>query len=80
MIEESGIVIAGTPAECLAQLDEVLRLAKPYRFDIVDMASPLGAGLERGDRHHMPRDFARARAPFERLWRKLIMEQVPRRR
>jgi alkanesulfonate monooxygenase SsuD/methylene tetrahydromethanopterin reductase-like flavin-dependent oxidoreductase (luciferase family) len=41
-IEESGIVIAGTPAECLAQLDEVLRLAKPYRFDIVDMASPLG--------------------------------------
>ena len=42
MIEESGIVIAGTPAECLAQLDEVLRLAKPYRFDIVDMASPLG--------------------------------------
>ena len=42
MIEESGIVVAGAPAECLAQLDEVLRLAKPYRFDIVDMASPLG--------------------------------------
>jgi alkanesulfonate monooxygenase SsuD/methylene tetrahydromethanopterin reductase-like flavin-dependent oxidoreductase (luciferase family) len=42
MIKESGIVITGTPAECLAQLDEVLRLAKPYRFDIVDMASPLG--------------------------------------
>ena len=42
MIEESGIVIAGTPAECLAQLDEVLRLAKHHRFDIVDMASPLG--------------------------------------
>jgi alkanesulfonate monooxygenase SsuD/methylene tetrahydromethanopterin reductase-like flavin-dependent oxidoreductase (luciferase family) len=42
MIEDSGIVIAGTPAECLAQLDEVLRLAKPYRFDIIDMASPLG--------------------------------------
>jgi alkanesulfonate monooxygenase SsuD/methylene tetrahydromethanopterin reductase-like flavin-dependent oxidoreductase (luciferase family) len=42
VIEESGIVIAGTPAECLVQLDEVLRLAKPYRFDIVDMASPLG--------------------------------------
>jgi alkanesulfonate monooxygenase SsuD/methylene tetrahydromethanopterin reductase-like flavin-dependent oxidoreductase (luciferase family) len=42
MIEESGIVIAGTPEECLAQLDEVLRLAKPYRFDIVDIASPLG--------------------------------------
>jgi alkanesulfonate monooxygenase SsuD/methylene tetrahydromethanopterin reductase-like flavin-dependent oxidoreductase (luciferase family) len=42
MIEESGIVVAGTPAECIAQLDEVLRLAKPYRFDIIDMASPLG--------------------------------------
>lgn len=42
MIKESGIVVAGTPAECLAQLDEVLRLAKPYRFDIIDMASPLG--------------------------------------
>lgn len=42
MIEESGIVIAGTPAECLAQLDDVLRLAQPYGFDIVDMASPLG--------------------------------------
>ncbi len=42
LIEESGIVIAGTPADCLAQLDEVLRVAKPYRFDIVDMASPLG--------------------------------------
>lgn len=41
MIEESGIVIAGTPAECLAQLDEVLRLAKTYYFDMVDMASPL---------------------------------------
>lgn len=41
-IEESGIVISGTPAECLGQLDEVLRLARTYRFDIVDMASPLG--------------------------------------
>jgi alkanesulfonate monooxygenase SsuD/methylene tetrahydromethanopterin reductase-like flavin-dependent oxidoreductase (luciferase family) len=42
VIEESGIVIAGTPAECLVQLDEVLRLAESHRFDIVDMASPLG--------------------------------------
>jgi hypothetical protein len=42
IIDESGVVIAGTPAECLGQLDEVLRLAKPCRFDIVDMASPLG--------------------------------------
>jgi alkanesulfonate monooxygenase SsuD/methylene tetrahydromethanopterin reductase-like flavin-dependent oxidoreductase (luciferase family) len=42
LIEESGIVIAGTPAECLVQLDEALRLAMPHRFDIVDMASPLG--------------------------------------
>jgi len=42
IIEESGIVIAGTPEECLAQLDEMLRAAKPHRFDIVDIASPLG--------------------------------------
>jgi alkanesulfonate monooxygenase SsuD/methylene tetrahydromethanopterin reductase-like flavin-dependent oxidoreductase (luciferase family) len=42
IIEESGIVIAGTPEQCLAQLDEILRAAKPYRFDIVDIASPLG--------------------------------------
>jgi len=42
IIDEARIVIAGTPEECLVQLDEVLRLAKPYRFDIVDMASPLG--------------------------------------
>jgi alkanesulfonate monooxygenase SsuD/methylene tetrahydromethanopterin reductase-like flavin-dependent oxidoreductase (luciferase family) len=42
VIDEAGIVIAGTPEECLVQLDEVLRLASPYRFDIVDMASPLG--------------------------------------
>ncbi|HEX7232500.1 MAG TPA: hypothetical protein VF452_19055, partial [Candidatus Binatia bacterium] len=42
LIGESGIVIAGTPAECVGQLDEVLRLAKSYRFDMVDMASPLG--------------------------------------
>jgi alkanesulfonate monooxygenase SsuD/methylene tetrahydromethanopterin reductase-like flavin-dependent oxidoreductase (luciferase family) len=45
LIDESGIVIAGTPQECIAQLDEVLRLAKPYKFDIVDMASPLGPEL-----------------------------------
>lgn len=45
LIEESGIVIAGTPEECLAQIDEVLRLASPYAFDIVDMASPLGPDL-----------------------------------
>lgn len=44
-IEESGIVIAGTPDECIAQLDEVLRLAKPYNFDMIDMASPLGPDL-----------------------------------
>jgi len=45
LIEESGIVIAGTPEECIAHLDEVLRLAKPYKFDVVDMASPLGPDL-----------------------------------
>jgi alkanesulfonate monooxygenase SsuD/methylene tetrahydromethanopterin reductase-like flavin-dependent oxidoreductase (luciferase family) len=42
VIDESGIVIAGTPAECIKQLDELLRAAKPCRFDIVDIASPLG--------------------------------------
>ncbi len=42
ILEESGIVIAGTPRECLAQLDEMLRAASPYGFDIVDIASPLG--------------------------------------
>jgi hypothetical protein len=41
-IDEAGIVIAGTPEECLVQLDEVLHLASPYQFDMVDMASPLG--------------------------------------
>jgi hypothetical protein len=35
-------VIAGTPAACINQLDQILRAAKPYRFDIVDIASPLG--------------------------------------
>jgi 5,10-methylenetetrahydromethanopterin reductase len=42
MIAESGVVIAGTPEECIRQLDEMLRAAKPYGFDIFDMASPLG--------------------------------------
>ena len=35
-------MIAGTPAECIAGIDEMLRAAKPYGFDIVDLASPLG--------------------------------------
>jgi len=42
VIDQSGIVIAGTPTECISQLDEMLRAARPYRFDIVDIASPLG--------------------------------------
>ena len=42
VIDDSGIVIAGTPAACINQLDQILRAAKPYRFDIVDIASPLG--------------------------------------
>ena len=42
VIDDSGIVIVGTPAECISQLDETLRAAKPYRFDIIDIASPLG--------------------------------------
>lgn len=46
LIEESGIIVAGTPAQCIAQLDELLRLVKPYRFDMVDIATPLGPNLE----------------------------------
>jgi len=42
IIDESGIVIASTAAECVSQLDKMFRAAKPYRFDIVDIASPLG--------------------------------------
>ena len=37
-----GTVIAGTPAECIAGIDEMLRAAKSHGFDIVDIASPLG--------------------------------------
>ena len=46
LIEESGIIAAGTPEECISKLDELLRLAKPYRFDMVDIATPLGPNLD----------------------------------
>jgi len=42
LLAQVGTVIAGTPAECIAGIDEMLRAAKPYNFDIVDIASPLG--------------------------------------
>jgi alkanesulfonate monooxygenase SsuD/methylene tetrahydromethanopterin reductase-like flavin-dependent oxidoreductase (luciferase family) len=42
LLSEVGTVIAGTPAQCIAGIDEMLRAAKPYDFDVVDMASPLG--------------------------------------
>jgi len=42
LLSEVGTVIAGTASECIAGIDEMLRAAKPYGFDIVDMASPLG--------------------------------------
>lgn len=42
LLAEVGTVIAGTPAECIAGIDEMLRAAKSHRFDIVDIASPLG--------------------------------------
>ena len=42
LLSEVGTVIAGTPAQCIAGIDEMLRAAKPHDFDIVDMASPLG--------------------------------------
>jgi 5,10-methylenetetrahydromethanopterin reductase len=42
LLAEVGTVIAGTPAECIAGIDEMLRAAKLYNFDIIDIASPLG--------------------------------------
>jgi 5,10-methylenetetrahydromethanopterin reductase len=42
LLGEVGTVIAGTPAECIAGIDEMLRAAKSHTFDIVDIASPLG--------------------------------------
>jgi alkanesulfonate monooxygenase SsuD/methylene tetrahydromethanopterin reductase-like flavin-dependent oxidoreductase (luciferase family) len=42
LLAEVGTVIAGTPAQCIAGIDEMLRAAKPHNFDIVDIASPLG--------------------------------------
>ncbi len=42
LLAEVGTVIAGTPVECIAGIDEMLRAAKPHSFDIVDIASPLG--------------------------------------
>ena len=42
LLTQVGTVIAGTPAQCIDGIDEMLRAAKPYGFDIVDMASPLG--------------------------------------
>ena len=42
LLTQVGTVIAGTPAECIAGIDEMLRAAKPSGFDIIDIASPLG--------------------------------------
>ena len=42
LLAEVGTVIAGTPAECIAGIDEMLRAARSHHFDIVDIASPLG--------------------------------------
>jgi len=42
LLARVGTVIAGTPAECIDGIEQMLRAAKPYGFDIVDMASPLG--------------------------------------
>jgi 5,10-methylenetetrahydromethanopterin reductase len=42
LLAEVGTVIAGTSAECVAGIDEMLRAARSHRFDIVDIASPLG--------------------------------------
>ena len=42
LLADVGTVIAGTPAECIAGIDEMLRAAKAHAFDIIDIASPLG--------------------------------------
>jgi alkanesulfonate monooxygenase SsuD/methylene tetrahydromethanopterin reductase-like flavin-dependent oxidoreductase (luciferase family) len=42
LLAEVGTVIAGTPAECIAGIDEMLRAAQAHAFDIIDIASPLG--------------------------------------
>jgi alkanesulfonate monooxygenase SsuD/methylene tetrahydromethanopterin reductase-like flavin-dependent oxidoreductase (luciferase family) len=42
LLAETGTVIAGAPAECIAGIDEMLRAAKSHCFDIIDIASPLG--------------------------------------
>jgi alkanesulfonate monooxygenase SsuD/methylene tetrahydromethanopterin reductase-like flavin-dependent oxidoreductase (luciferase family) len=42
LLAEIGTVIAGTPAECIDEIAKMLQSVKPYGFDIVDMASPLG--------------------------------------
>jgi 5,10-methylenetetrahydromethanopterin reductase len=42
LLAEAGTVIAGNPTECLTGIDEMLRAAKSHRFDIIDIASPLG--------------------------------------
>ena len=42
LLGEVGTVIAGTPADCIAGIDAMLRAAKSHSFDIVDIASPLG--------------------------------------
>jgi 5,10-methylenetetrahydromethanopterin reductase len=42
LLADVGTVIAGTPAECIEGIDEMLRAAKSHRFDIIDIASPLG--------------------------------------
>ena len=42
LLADVGTVIAGTPAECIAGIDEMLCAAKAHAFDIIDIASPLG--------------------------------------
>ncbi len=42
LLTEVGTVIAGTPPQCIDGIDDMLRAAKSYSFDIIDMASPLG--------------------------------------
>lgn len=46
VVEETGLIVAGTPGECVAQFKEVLALTRGLGFDSIDMTLPLGPEME----------------------------------
>jgi alkanesulfonate monooxygenase SsuD/methylene tetrahydromethanopterin reductase-like flavin-dependent oxidoreductase (luciferase family) len=76
LLAEIGTVIAGTPAECIAGIDEMLRAAKSHCFDIIDIASPLGPDWDEAIDLNLPGNHSRAGAPFELLRRRVIAFQL----